>query len=94
MAELRKRLIARLAKLGVQDRPLPGRDDGFSALVYGGKAFAHFHHDHELDIGSPRRSSSVKAWCIRRAPWSTRSDPRVPIGSRSGSRETPISRGS
>lgn len=50
MADLRKRLIARLAKLGVQDRQLPGRDDGFSSLTYDGKAFAHFHDDHELDI--------------------------------------------
>jgi hypothetical protein len=50
MADLRKRLIERLAKLGVEDRPLPGRDDGFSSLCYGGKAFAHFHNDNELDI--------------------------------------------
>ena len=47
---LRKRLIKTVAKLGVEDRPLPGRDDGFSSLCYGGKAFAHFHHDNELDI--------------------------------------------
>jgi hypothetical protein len=50
MADLRKRLIDRVAKLGVEDRPLPGRDDGFSSLCYGGKAFAHFHNDNELDI--------------------------------------------
>jgi len=50
MADLRKRLIDRLAKLGVEDRPLPGRDDGFSSLCYHGKAFAHFHNDNELDI--------------------------------------------
>ena len=47
---LRKRLIEKIAELGVEDRPLPGRDDGFSALWYGGKAFAHFHNDNELDI--------------------------------------------
>jgi hypothetical protein len=50
MADLRKKLIKRIAILGVEDRPLPGRDDGFSSLVYGGKAFAHFHNDNELDI--------------------------------------------
>lgn len=47
---LRKKLIEKIAKLGVEDRPLPGRDDGFSSLWYGGKAFAHFHNDNELDI--------------------------------------------
>jgi hypothetical protein len=50
MAELRARLIDRVAKFGVQERRLPGREDGFSALSYGGKEFAHFHDDHELDI--------------------------------------------
>jgi hypothetical protein len=47
---LRKELIKRVAKLGVEDRPLPGRDDGFSSLCYCGKPFAHFHNDNELDI--------------------------------------------
>jgi Family of unknown function (DUF5519) len=47
---LRDKLIARLAKLGVEHRPLPGRDDGFASLCYGGKPFAHFHNDNELDI--------------------------------------------
>jgi hypothetical protein len=43
-------LIERLEALGVEHRPVPGRDDGFAGLFYRGKAFAHFHNDHELDI--------------------------------------------
>jgi hypothetical protein len=50
MAHLRDQLVRQLKKLGVEDRPLPGRDDGFSSLVYNGKDFAHFHDDKELDI--------------------------------------------
>lgn len=50
MTSLRKQLIARLAKLGVEEQPVPGRDDGFAALCYRGKAFAHFHDDEELDL--------------------------------------------
>jgi hypothetical protein len=50
MPSLRARLIERVKEFGVEDRPLPGRDDGFSALCYRGTAFAHFHNDNELDI--------------------------------------------
>lgn len=50
MATLRARLIERIQKFGVEDRPLPGRDDGFSSLCHRGKAFAHFHSDSELDL--------------------------------------------
>ncbi len=50
MSDLRRQLVARLEKLGVEHRPWPGRDDGFASLCYKGKDFAHFHHDHELDI--------------------------------------------
>jgi hypothetical protein len=50
MAELRARLIDRVAMFGVREHKLPGREDGFSGLSYGGKDFAHFHNDHELDI--------------------------------------------
>ena len=50
MATLRDKLIVRLEKLGVEHRPLPGREDGFAALCYAGKPFAHFHNDNELDI--------------------------------------------
>ena len=50
MSDLRAKLVKRLSKLGVKDQPLPGRDDGFSSLCYGGKVFAHFHNDNELDI--------------------------------------------
>jgi hypothetical protein len=50
MTRLRKQLIARVAKLGVEEQPFPGRDDGFAALCYRGQAFAHFHHDNEFDL--------------------------------------------
>jgi hypothetical protein len=50
MTSLRKQLISRLAKLGIEEQSVPGRDDGFAGLFYRGKAFAHFHHDEELDI--------------------------------------------
>jgi hypothetical protein len=50
MADLRGELIDRLRKLGVEHRPMPGRDDGFASLCHDGKAFAHFHNDNELDI--------------------------------------------
>jgi len=46
----RRKLIKRLEALGVEHRPVPGRNDGFAGLFYRGKAFAHFHNDHELDI--------------------------------------------
>jgi len=50
MSDLRTQLLKRIAKLGVEHRPMPGREDGFASLCHGGKAFAHFHTDHELDI--------------------------------------------
>jgi hypothetical protein len=50
MTSLRKQLIARLAKLGIEEKPAPGRDDGFAGLCYRGKELAHFHHDEELDL--------------------------------------------
>ena len=50
MAQLRNQLVRQLERLGVENRVLPGRDDGFSCLVYRGKEFAHFHDDNELDI--------------------------------------------
>jgi len=50
MTSFRKQLIARVAKLGVEEQSVPGRDDGFAALSYRGKSFAHFHHDEELDL--------------------------------------------
>jgi hypothetical protein len=50
MTKLRDELIKRLAGLGVEHRPMPGRDDGFASLCYRDKAFAHFHNDNELDI--------------------------------------------
>jgi hypothetical protein len=50
MTKLRDELIQRLAELGVEYRPMPGRDDGFASLCFGNKAFAHFHNDNELDL--------------------------------------------
>jgi hypothetical protein len=50
MTSLRKQLMTRLAKLGVEEQPVPGRDDGFAGLSYRGKEFAHFHDDDELDL--------------------------------------------
>jgi hypothetical protein len=50
MTSLRKQRIGRLATLGVEEQPVPGRDDGFAGLYYRGRAFAHFHHDDELDL--------------------------------------------
>jgi hypothetical protein len=50
MTSLRQQLIARVTTLGVEEQPFPGRDDGFAALCYRGKPFAHFHHDEELDL--------------------------------------------
>src|SRR5262249_35477101 len=47
---LHERLMQRLRTLGVEERMLPGRDDGFSALVCDGKEVGHFHHAHELDL--------------------------------------------
>ena len=49
-SKLRDQLVQRLAKLGVEHQHLAGRDDGFASLCYAGKAFAHFHNDHEIDI--------------------------------------------
>jgi hypothetical protein len=50
MTSLRKQLLARVTTLGVEEQPFPGRDEGFAALCYRGKPFAHFHHDEELDL--------------------------------------------
>jgi luciferase-like monooxygenase len=50
MSELRDELVERLARLGVEHHPFPGRTDGFAALRYRGKEFAHFHNDRELDL--------------------------------------------
>ncbi|MFT5441320.1 MAG: hypothetical protein ACI8W3_000361 [Myxococcota bacterium] len=50
MVKLRKQLVTRLEKLGVEGRALPDRADPFSSLLYEGKGFAHFHNDTELDV--------------------------------------------
>ncbi len=80
MATLRARLIERLKEFGVEDRPLLGRDDGFSALCYRGTPFAHFHNDNELDIRLPKTvisseglthppGSTVHPNRSKRSPW-------------------------
>ncbi|MBU6953316.1 MULTISPECIES: luciferase family protein [unclassified Hahella] len=49
MRSLREILIEEVEKIsGVKDQPSPVA--GGSALHYNGKEFAHFHHDHELDL--------------------------------------------
>jgi hypothetical protein len=51
VSRLRHKLIEELEKIpGLQNKPWPGREDGFSSLLYRGKDFAHFHNDNELDI--------------------------------------------
>jgi hypothetical protein len=55
VANLREQLIDRLAKLGVERVDYPGRDDGFCALRYRGREFAHFHSYHELDLKLSRK---------------------------------------
>ncbi|KAF1711134.1 hypothetical protein CSC70_04200 [Pseudoxanthomonas kalamensis DSM 18571] len=50
MHALRKRLSRKLREIGVEEQAWPGRDDGFASLMYGGKEFAHFHSECELDI--------------------------------------------
>ncbi len=55
MTALRAHLVELLAKLGVEEHLLPGRNDDFASLSYRGlsyrgKVFAHFHNDNELDI--------------------------------------------
>jgi len=50
MNALRKTLSQRLRELAVEERFWPGRDDGFAALIFNGKEFAHFHDWCEIDI--------------------------------------------
>ena len=50
MSAHRNALSKRLRDLGVVERAWPGRDDGFASLLFGGKEFAHFHTECELDI--------------------------------------------
>lgn len=51
MPELRKLLTKKvLAIPGITEKVWPDRDDGFSSFIYKDKDFAHFHHDHEIDL--------------------------------------------
>lgn len=49
MASLRSDLVRRLEKIpGLTDRP--SKVAGGSAIFFGEKEIAHFHHDHEIDL--------------------------------------------
>ena len=51
MSNIRKQLVQGLLKIeGVTEKVWHDRPDGFSSLQIGGKEFAHFHNDNELDI--------------------------------------------
>ena len=50
MSDLKDQLVVELERLGVEHKPVPGRDDGFSGLSYKGKDIAHFHGFNELDL--------------------------------------------
>lgn len=46
----RRKLIEQPKALGVEHRSVPGGTMGFAGFFHGGKSFAHFHNDHEIDI--------------------------------------------
>ena len=50
VVSLRAELIKCLEALGIEHRPVEGHDDGFAGLFFRGKAVAHFHNNHEIDI--------------------------------------------
>jgi Family of unknown function (DUF5519) len=50
MNALRKKLSRKLQEIGVEEKAWPGRDDGFAALLFNGKEFAHYHCWDEIDI--------------------------------------------
>ncbi|OZG73547.1 hypothetical protein BTA51_11115 [Hahella sp. CCB-MM4] len=48
---MKEKLLDELMQIpGLEEKHWPGRDDGFSSLLYRGKEFAHFHDDFELDL--------------------------------------------
>jgi hypothetical protein len=54
MTVLKQALIAELNQIsGFEARPSPVA--GGTALFYQGREFAHFHHDHELDLRLTRK---------------------------------------
>ena len=61
MSRLRRNLVERLRKIGVEDRPWPGRGDEFSSLFYRDTEFAHFHSDGELDLRLTKRMIKSEA---------------------------------
>ena len=51
MSKLRKNLVGQLTAMpDVSEVTWPGRTDGFTSLEHNGREFAHFHHDHEIDV--------------------------------------------
>ena len=54
MATLKQRLLDQLASIeGFEARP--SKVAGGTALFHRGKEFAHFHHDHEIDLRLTRK---------------------------------------
>lgn len=48
---LKELLVGQLEQIpDVVHQPWPGRDDGFSALLFRRKELGHFHNFHELDL--------------------------------------------
>lgn len=61
MISLKNSLLRELGLLeGITEKTWPGREDGFSSLLYKGKEFAHFHNDHEIDLKLTRKIISAE----------------------------------
>ena len=51
MVTLKEKLIDKLEEIpGIEHRPWPSRDDGFSTLHLNDKEIGHFHNFNELDL--------------------------------------------
>jgi hypothetical protein len=77
---LHDELCRRLGEIGVEHRAWPGREDGFAALLHGGKELGHFHHWAEIDLRlgkdliareglSPLPDSTVHPERAANSPW-------------------------
>ena len=55
----------KLRELAVEERTLPGRDDGFASLHFKGHEFAHFHDESEIDIRLGK--DTIKRECLVRS---------------------------
>ena len=75
MDNLKAQLLVRLRAIeGVEDRPSPVA--GGTALFYRGQPFAHFHHDHELDLRLTKKL--IKAQGLSHPPGSVHHAGRSP----------------